>query len=876
MDQAHSSSGQLQVKAACATELIVAEHEGCIPVMVSIKAPPSAMAAERPPVDLVLVLHVQKGRPAPVKWQMLLMAAVEVALGKLRNNDRLAVLADSRTRGARTSQQEVDKELTQTLNAKYGKEVKLMQVSDENCRKVQVSAVNKAIRSDTLVVTALELANSMLHNREYEDKENRAAYVIVISNSDEQDIGSLLAWRFLSIHAFGFRDAHNAKTMCAIASSRECIYALLDDEREVKLKCERKVVLEAIDAPRISYFMSYEKDAGTIWTRAHQACHVPTKFIVYLKPQQGEEELNNMDLLKFFTVRVKYGHITTVHAPESSDKLDGKVVPRSDKMEGKVMPLSDMLDGELVPTSNKLHGKVMAESGNLDNKMRSESGRLDGKVVMDSNKPDEKVVMDSKKQGGDGMALAESDKLDGKVGPESDKLEGKVVMESEKAMKSDKLDGNNVVPEPDKLDRKVAMGSNKLDVEVPAKPDKLVLKVKTIEHDGKVVLVRKGMEGYKEMVGEMVRIEAVKIVADITENRNQLPLVNLAEKVRERWTTIQNSDCGKEAGEAGLISMLALEMEEMQTRLHSNYFWLEYMLSWQSHQRWQLPLPPLFMDKRATQVDPPLQLAIFPKHRANPWANEYTVPRQLKVVVRVAAPGLKRCPVDLIAVLDTSCGAKEKTQKRLRLLVKATELVMTKLDHKDRLAIMHVQSPVTEPAAGTTLMAMSEQGRNETSAMLKSLVVSKAPPAMPNEKANQISQYWREQVSKVTKLVRKLLNIASVNTSIRTLTSLERQSTPAVGQSVGGSSNLWKALEGAKEILDDRPPAEKEQRAGFIIVISDSNDDSILHKTPRRPETGSDYIVHAINFRDSGPRNTRAMNHIANSSNGIYAVLDDG
>ncbi|KAM0898416.1 hypothetical protein ACQ4PT_021961 [Festuca glaucescens] len=584
-----------------------------------------------------------------------------------------------------------------------------------------------------------------------------------------------------------------------------------------------------------------------------------TKFIVYLKPQKGEEKVNNMDLLKFFTVRVKHGHITNVHAPVSSDKLDRKVVPRSDKLEGMVMPRSDMLDGKVVPASSKLDGKVTAESGNLDN---------------------EKVVIDSKKQGGDGMALAaESYKVDGKVGPESNKLEGKVVMGSEKAMKMDKLDGSNVVPEPDKLDRKVAMGSNKLDVEELAKPDKLVLKlkVKTIEHDGKVVLVRKDMEGYKEMVGEMVRIEAVKIVADITDNRNQLPLVNLAEKLRERWTTIQNSDYGKEAGEAGLISMLALEMEEMQTRLHSNYFWLEYMLSWQSHQRWQLPLPWLFMDKRDTQqVDPPLQLAIFPKDRATPWANEYTVPRQLKVVVRVAATGLKHYPVDLILILDTSCGAEEKTQKRLRLLVRATELVMMKLGQKDRLAIMHLQSPVAEPAPGTTLMAMSEEGRKETSTMLKSLLVSKPPQAMANQKANQISQYWREQVSKVMKLVRKLLNIASVNTSISTLTSLERQSTSAVGQSVGGSSNLWKALEGAKEILVDRPPAEKKQRAGFIIVISDSNDDSILHKTPMKPKTDSDYIVHAISFRGSGPRNTRAMNHIANSSSGIYAVLDDG
>jgi hypothetical protein len=71
--------------------------------MVSIKAPLSGMVAERPPVDLVLVLNIQKGRPAPVQWRILLMEAVEVALGKLGDNDRIAVLADSRNRSVETT-----------------------------------------------------------------------------------------------------------------------------------------------------------------------------------------------------------------------------------------------------------------------------------------------------------------------------------------------------------------------------------------------------------------------------------------------------------------------------------------------------------------------------------------------------------------------------------------------------------------------------------------------------------------------------------------------------------------------------------------------------------------------------------------------------
>jgi hypothetical protein len=304
---------------------------------------------------------------------------------------------------------------------------------------------------------------------------------------------------------------------------------------------------------------------------------VPAKFIVYLKrkQKQGEEKVNMEDVVMFFTVRAKYGHITVVHAPDK--QLDGK---------------------------------------------------------------------------------------------------------------------------------------------------QLRLKVNTIEHDGEVVPARKGAPwANEEMAAEVVRVKAIKIVADITreDRRNQLHLASLAKELHEHWTALQNSPCGKEAAEAGLISMLALQMQEMQTRLHYNYFWLEYRLSWLSHQWWQLPLPPFFMDKRAAQADPPLQLAIFPKGRATPWSNEYTVPRKLKVVVRVAAPGLNRCPVDLIAVLDASCGAVEKKR---RLLGKAMDLVTTKLHHKDRLAIIDVQ----EPAAGTSWMAMPEQG----SAMLES------PAAMANEKANEV------------------------------------------------------------------------------------------------------------------------------------------
>ena len=67
--------------------------------------------------------------------------------------------------------------------------------------------------------------------------------------------------------------------------------------------------------------------------------------------------------------------------------------------------------------------------------------------------------------------------------------------------------------------------------------------------------------------------------------------------------------------------------------------------------------------------------------------------------------------------------------------------------------------------------------------------------------------------------------------------------------------------------MDDRQGEEKD-RQGFIIVISDSDDDSICMEN-----LSSKYTVHAFGFY--GMHNTRAMYHIASSFNGIYNIIND-
>lgn len=67
-------------------------------------------------------------------------------------------------------------------------------------------------------------------------------------------------------------------------------------------------------------------------------------------------------------------------------------------------------------------------------------------------------------------------------------------------------------------------------------------------------------------------------------------------------------------------------------------------------------------------------------------------------------------------------------------------------------------------------------------------------------------------------------------------------------------------------MLDDRP--EEKDRVGFIIIISDSDDNSIC-QTALSPN----YTIHA--FGINRMHNARAMYDIASRSNGTYAVLNN-
>lgn len=68
------------------------------------------------------------------------------------------------------------------------------------------------------------------------------------------------------------------------------------------------------------------------------------------------------------------------------------------------------------------------------------------------------------------------------------------------------------------------------------------------------------------------------------------------------------------------------------------------------------------------------------------------------------------------------------------------------------------------------------------------------------------------------------------------------------------------------QLLDGR--GEDNHRLGFIILISNRDDSSILQRPQR-----CNYTVHTFGLR--GARNSRTMHAIATASSGIYAIIND-
>uniref|UniRef100_J3LVX9 Uncharacterized protein n=1 Tax=Oryza brachyantha TaxID=4533 RepID=J3LVX9_ORYBR len=339
---------------------------------------------------------------------------------------------------------------------------------------------------------------------------------------------------------------------------------------------------------------------------------------------------------------------------------------------------------------------------------------------------------------------------------------------------------------------------------------------------GEVVAVKKDMDGdsrskkpkkvaSKEVAAEMVRYMAVTLVTDIvaTEKRDWEQLHAAAQDLCDRWATHKESSCGIEATEGGLISNLDENIKEMEIRMYNNYLWREYMLSWLSHQRWQIPLPPLFMDKQAVD-ELPIQLEIFAK-AGTPDNQQQAHQGGLPMLLRVKVPEtglakLKTPFVDVVMVLDKGRPRREmenQARERLQLLSKAVDVVMSKLRHKDRLAILPVDSSATTtPPKASCFLEMSNQGQRDTDNYMLDMTEQMTKVSTQNPIQTSI---WRKQLNKTMKTLGNCLHISGTNTTTTTPSSSPKEqhtvSTTNSAAADGSSINqLTKAIMDARKV----------------------------------------------------------------------------
>uniref|UniRef100_A0A0E0DBC0 VWFA domain-containing protein n=1 Tax=Oryza meridionalis TaxID=40149 RepID=A0A0E0DBC0_9ORYZ len=411
---------------------------------------------------------------------------------------------------------------------------------------------------------------------------------------------------------------------------------------------------------------------------------------------------------------------------------------------------------------------------------------------------------------------------------------------------------------------------------------------------------------HEDAVAEMVRLKAIKVVDRISANDNQdwEQRHAAADELRGWWTmTRRNKLYAKVDWKAIAISRLAAEMQEMEIRLYNDYLLREYMLSWLSHHQWRLPLPLLFIDRKAID-DVPVQLEIFAQRLGCTDLADWNRQKHgVAVLARVKVPetGLakQKTPfVDLVVVLDVGYRAMEmegKARERLQILSEAMGVILDKLKHKDRLAIIPVQSSLTKH--GASLLEMSDQGREQTFTKIESFI-----NLVAKKSTNHSTQTWREKLKNTVKPARNCIHISSVNSSLPTPTfpasqhanSTTARSAPAAADGItcklskvlltnaiqpieksisdyltcSNHKNLQHAIFLRKAAMLDNRPQEEKDRIGVIIVISDNHDNSICMEA-----LSTNYNIHAFGF--NGMHNVRAMYNIASRSNGMYDLLND-
>lgn len=303
-----------------------------LPVLVRIAVPAAAATTERrAPVDLVTLLDISYGGggAAASKRLDLLRKAMDLVIGRLGAEDRLAIVP---------------------FHSSVTDPTGLLHMSVEGrcaaSRKVQSLAVS----GGTKLFPALNMAVQILEGRREEEK-CREGFVILISDGDDRTIFRETIHPKYPVHAFGFRDAHDARAVHYVADHTSGVYAVLNDEHDritdAFAACVRRVTsVVALEAQIDLTCGAYSRASLCAVENGHYKCHVEDNlrsgfiyagslcagdvknFLVYV---DVDREDDFKDVTELLTV-----HGTYLDAPRRNDilHLDERmtVVQRHDKI----------------------------------------------------------------------------------------------------------------------------------------------------------------------------------------------------------------------------------------------------------------------------------------------------------------------------------------------------------------------------------------------------------------------------------------------------------------------------------------------------------------------------------------------------------------
>ncbi|CAN6373474.1 unnamed protein product [Urochloa humidicola] len=261
---------------------------------------------DRIPIDIVAMLDVGycHGTLAPANRMCLLSKAMDFVMRKLNSQDRLAIIA----------------------TPKIGEEETLMAMTSDGQRKAMSRVKALAASGDKkLVLKALTKAGAILDGCTEEEK--KEGFIILISDGEDSSIFLETLNPMYPVHAFGFRNAHNAGQMYHITRRTSSTYCGLNHKHDQISEAFTACIgnIASVVAARTKIYISYtgreatitfsdiksgtfkslidnvDRKWGSINVGALQA-GAARSFIVYM---HGVEEKEHDELAKLLSVRVK-------------------------------------------------------------------------------------------------------------------------------------------------------------------------------------------------------------------------------------------------------------------------------------------------------------------------------------------------------------------------------------------------------------------------------------------------------------------------------------------------------------------------------------------------------------------------------------------